>query len=278
VEFPSAGPSFRKKIIMPAPSPVSDLWLTLARAFLPPLTQRARAAFRECLPNDLHELYAEAGIDAGGAVADFATAAAGDDDSLLLHYSLLFLTPPVAAHLNVAACLQGTVNGTAMDAIERLLGKYGMGRSECFHDTPDHLSSLLEFMAVLETEDAAEADLRMLADGFLAPAAQRLRADVARVAAASPYLPLLDLLSRALASRLAGHAAARQPERQTYNRDPDKGVWRQCSDCGQPIAREKELAIIARALRDRGLGCEHLARCPDCRDPLRASATVPGRH
>lgn len=247
-----------------------ELWPTLARAFLPPLTQRTQDAFRDGLADDLRDLGVDGGPDAGRAIDAFKAAAAGfrGPDDLLVHYSSLFLTPPVSARLNVAACLEGSVNGSAMDGIEALMGKYGIGRSEAFHDTPDHLSSLLEFMAVLDTDADTEDDQRKLAGGLLAPAVRRIRADVARVAPGSPYLHLLDILSFALASGPARQDEKPRTQRKVYNHDPSRGVWAACGKCGQPFAREKELAIIARAMREHGLETAHLALCPACRDPV----------
>lgn len=252
-------------------SPLPELWLTLAQAFLPPLAQKDQLAFRNWLADDLSDLCCCAGLEAGCTIDAFKVAAAEYDgaDELLGHYSSLFLAPPVTARLNVATCLQGTANGPAMDAIEALLGKYGMARNESFRDTPDHLASLLEFMAVLEAMAGTEADQRLLASGFLAQAVRHLRRDVAQVDAGSPYLHLLDILSLALAPKLVGQDETVPVERRAYNRDPSKGVWRECSRCGQPIAREKELAIMAQALAEHGLGSEHLNLCPDCRNPIR---------
>lgn len=253
----------------------SELWLTLSRAFLPPLGTEAQAAFREILPWDLHELCREAGVDARAAIDAFDIAAAqlAGRDELLVHYSGLFIGPPAAVRLNVALCLEGTVQGPVMDAIVALMAKHGIGGSDSFRDSPDHLSSLLEFLAVLEEDDDAAQDRDVVCRGFILPAAARMRAELVGTAAGSPYLHLLDVLCLALGSRAPEEAPPRDrlntSGRPVYNRDPERGVWRTCARCSRPFAREKELAIIGRTLREQGLESDHLALCPDCRDPAR---------
>ncbi|MGQ0709698.1 MAG: molecular chaperone TorD family protein [Rhodoferax sp.] len=245
-----------------------ELWLSLAQALLPPLTALDGEAFQDTLPTHLRRLCTTAGINAGSAIDALAGAAARvGSDGLLVHYSQLFLAPPTAARLNAATCLQGTVNGPAMDAIETMLGRYGVMRNERFHDTADHLSSLLELLVVVTGIEGSTSDQCLLTEGFLVPAAQRLRSDIARSGSDSPYLHLVDILSLALAPLRVEPGASAAKERMGYDHDPSKGIWRKCSRCGQPIAREKELEIIARALEKQGLGTEHLDRCPDCRSP-----------
>jgi len=41
--------------------------------------------------------------------------------------------------------------------------------------------------------------------------------------------------------------------------------WRKCAQCGAPIASEKELMVMKKALATAGLPAVHLSLCPDCR-------------
>lgn len=257
-------------------NPAVELWRTLANAFLPPMTREAQTAFRDYLADDLRDLTDCVGFDASKAIDAFEQAMAAHEggEDILVHYTRLFVVPPVKARLNVAACLQGVSNGAAMDGIEALMEKYGLGRSDSFHDLPDHLSSLLEFMALLECEQGAASDLCLLAGGYIAPAVRRVAADVVAVASNSPYLPLLEVLCRFLELKCGDveEPDVLTPKRVVYNRDTSKGIWRECVICGRPFAREKELRIIARALEGQGLDTGHLALCPECRSPVRHPA------
>lgn len=254
------------------PTPAVDLWRTLANAFLAPKTSETQTAFRDYLADDLRDLTDCVGFDSSKAIDAFeqAVSAYASPDDILVHYTALFVVPPIKARLNVAACLQGASNGAAMDGIEALMEKYGIGRSDSFHDLPDHLSSLLEFMALLECEQGAESDLCVLAGGYVAPAVRRIATDVAAAAPNSPYLHLLDVLCRFLELKCADVEKHDVPaaRRVVYNRDTSKGIWRECGICGRPFAREKELLIIGRALEGQGLDTGHLGFCPECRNPV----------
>lgn len=247
------------------------LWLTLARAFLPPKGAALAHAFRHDLAADLDEMATHAELDVARHVGAMRKAlhACGDDAALLIHYSRLFLVPPLRAHLNVGLYLDGAVNGTAVGAIEYLQGAYGIARLATFHSLPDHLSCLLELLAVLGELPEAEADRVQLVRRFLLPGLAWLcQAISSESDIDSPYLHLARLAAAALRQTVPAHEQiedARRNKRRQARHDLDKGIWRNCAGCGKPYAREKELQIMAKALQAHKLAIEHLGVCPDCR-------------
>jgi len=247
-------------------STATELWLTLARAFLPPANRDTANAVLQWLTEDLNDLCGCMDIDAAHTTGrlEAALAAVPDAEALLIHYSGLFLAPPIKARLNLSFYLDGTLNGVSQDAIELLLAKYGVAKNDGFHDLPDHMAVVLELMALLAASPGTEQDQAVLAQGFLLPALPRLRADIATHAPDSPYLHLLDLVLAALApfGQPQEDSAPRKPR---YDKSLERGIWRHCSQCDQPYAREKELLIMTRALQEQGLPTEHLRICPNCR-------------
>lgn len=246
--------------------PVTELWLTLARAALPPIEPETADAFLNWLPDDLDDLFGCTDLDAAGTIdrLEVSLAALPDAPALLLHYSDLFLAPPAKARLNLSFYLDGALNGTSQDAIELLLAKYGVAKSEEFRDLPDHLAMVLEFMALLAGGKDAGPDQAALARGILLPALPHLRADIAGHAPDSPYLHFVDLVLAALAPFGLPQENS-EPGKPRYDKSLERGVWRHCSQCDRPYAREKELLIMTRALEEQGLPTEHLQVCPDCR-------------
>ncbi len=248
-------------------TPAAERWLTLARAFLAPTGPAAAQALLQWLPGDLDDLFRGTHPDAGQAVDRFVASLARlpDAQALQVHYSGLFLAPPVRARLNLGFYLDGTLNGVSQDAIGVLLAKHGIARNEGFRDLPDHLAMLLEVMALLAGDPEAGQDQAALAQGFLLPALPRLRADVAAHAPDSPYLHLIDLVLVALAP-FGVPCPEAEPRQPRYDKSVERGVWRHCARCDQPYAREKELRIMARALEEQGLPSDHLQVCPACRN------------
>lgn len=269
---PLAGGDASSPVIFPPPMDSvdleRDLCLTLARALLPPMDPTMARAFRTELADDLAELAEGLGLQADDHLAALRRCL-GDlptDDALLVHYSELFLPPNIAARLNLCLYLDGSVSGGSRDALDTWYARHGLIPRADFHDLPDHLAMLLEFLAVLE----AEEDRAAFARGFLLPALPRLAADIAAFAAHSPYLPLVRLLAAALGhyAATADAAATARNERRARRQDTELGLWRHCQTCGKPFAREKELAIMAKALAQQGLPIAHLDTCPDCRNPV----------
>ncbi|GAB4443155.1 MAG: hypothetical protein OHK0026_09720 [Rhodocyclaceae bacterium] len=253
------------------PNPAAaELWLTLSQAFLPPREAAVARALRTGLADDLADLAAELGIEAAGPLAAFRESidALGDDAELLVHYSSLFLSPPVAAHINLGFHLDGSLHGPTQDALDAWLAHHGVQRSERFRDLPDHLAALLEFLAMLAAQPGADDEPARFAQCFLIPALPGLCREI-ETAGDSPYLHLARFTLAALRSATpevrAGEPAAKKRNRRSF--DPAKGALRYCKACGRPFAREKEIRLLTAALAERGLPAGHLDTCPDCRDP-----------
>lgn len=249
----------------------AELWLTLAQAFLPPTRTEVSDAFRHHLAGDLESLAGALGLDLGPDLAALraSLAARPDGEALLVEYSGLFLAPPVKARLNLGWYLDGSLYGPSEDAILASFAHYGVERSERFKDLPDHLSSQLEFMALLETAAGEGGELpRDHARRFLLPALPGLCRDIETAGADSPYLHLARIVAAALEPLAApGHDEAAPRRRNRRRFDPDDAAVRRCKVCGKPFARDKEIRIMARALAEHGLPAGHLDTCPDCRAP-----------
>lgn len=249
-----------------ADASLADLWLTLGRAFLPPLQTEQWRALRDDLPVDLADWRSELGLRDGHAgKLGAALAAFPTPESLLVHFSGLFYAPPIRVHLNLGLYLDGTLNGPAMDALARWQDAYGLDRSDAFHDLTDHLSAVLELLSVVTRQPQSQAAAEF-AHAFLLPALPRI---IARMelqdAATSPYFWLLRYTHDALAHCYPSVQVERKPARPHYRVRPVGDGWRKCGRCGAPIAREKEVMVMEKALAAAGLPVNHLQLCPDCR-------------
>lgn len=251
----------------------AELWLTLARAFMPPRDPAMLPALRDDLPESLAALLAGAADAAMADMPDTVAAAFGhfaDAEALLVHYSHCFLAPPIRVPLGLGLHLDGSTGGAASEALDHWLAAYGAVRSAGFPEQADHLSCALELLAIIE--DAGDRERAAdFTHAFLLPALPRLleRFDADdEETARSPYRILVALLQSAL--RAVHPAPATPAERRTmYRRRPINDGWRRCSRCGAPIATKKELAVIEAALRRQDLPVAHLGECPDCRDAAR---------
>ncbi|WP_136416022.1 molecular chaperone TorD family protein [Herbaspirillum sp. ST 5-3] len=243
----------------------------LANAFMPPASPGILHAFRTDLAEDLAALAEEEALDIGNHVAALRAALSvfQDDEALLVHYSRLFLVPPMRARLNLGCYLDGSLNGPAIDAIEYLLGRYGVGKQEDFRDLPDHVSCLLEFLGMLSDMPETDADRVQLAQYFLLPGLTSMTQAIEEDGDVdSPYLHLARIALTLLQQMFPADEATRNDRREKRRKarlDLNKGIWRNCGACGKPYAREKEIQIMAKALQLQGLPAEHLSICPDCR-------------
>jgi TorA maturation chaperone TorD len=250
-------------------TPHTQLWLTLSRAFLPPTDREIATAFLESLAAELEELCEAAGIEALpdiGALAE-SLDLIGSSDALLVHYSSLFLPPSAQASLNLAIHLDGSLNGSAMDALEDAMARLGVGKAEGFRDMPDHLAVLLEVLALISAEKVSPGETAAFARTFLLPVLPKLEAQIAGNEDDSPWLHLARIVRATLAPYVLPKERDRRSERAEKRADTELGVWRACKSCGQPYAREKELRIMAKALEEQGLPSAHLDLCMDCRTP-----------
>lgn len=246
------------------------LWLTLAGAFMPPQRLEIFAAFRNDLVEDLTELCGVLELDVASDLFAFNHAVARfvDQEALLIEYSQLFLQPPIPATLNLARYVDGSLNGPCVDALENAYLRIGIVQRDTLRDTPDHVTMQLETMACLLGEEQPAISPTAFAQICLFGALPRLAVTIANESPESPYL----LLARIAATAIRGHAVEPSPEDQHKFRhaerraDTNLGVWRHCKSCDKPFVREKEIAIMTKALSQAGLPSEHLALCPDCRD------------
>lgn len=253
----------------PAPAEnagLADLWLTLGRAFLPPMQPDQCRALCDDLPPDLADWCRELGFSEPHAENLLAALSAyPTHESLLVHFSGLFYAPPIRVHLNLGLYLDGALNGPAMDALGRWQDAYGLDRSQKFHDLTDHLSAVLELLSVVarqpESPGASE-----FAHAFLLPTLPRIIARMeAQDATASPYLWLLRYTFAALAQCYPSALVENKPTKPRYRVRPISDGWRRCGQCGEPIASEKEVMVMEKALAAAGLPVDHLQLCPDCR-------------
>lgn len=248
------------------------LWLSLANAFLPPTRPEVFAAFNEALGDDLAELCAELQFDTEADLAAFQQAMRGfsDHEALLVDYSSLFLQPPTPATLNLARYVDGSANGPCLDALENAYRLAGIGMRDSLHDLPDHAAMQMEVLAWLLGEEQPAISATDFAQVCLFGALPRFAATIAGTSPASPYAPLARIAVRAITRHGVAPDVAEQ-KRQNHaeqRADTNLGVWRHCGSCGKPFAREKEIAIMTKALAQAGLPAEHLALCPDCRDAV----------
>jgi TorA maturation chaperone TorD len=245
---------------------LADLWLTLGRAFLPPMQPEQGDALRDDLPADLADWSRELGFPETYAnrLLDALTAFS-TNESLLVHYSGLFYAPPIRVHLNLGIHLDGALNGPTMDALGRWQDAYGLDRSTSFHDLTDHLSAVLELLSVIARQPDSPAATEF-AHAFLIPTLPRIIARMEALgAAASPYVWLLRYTLAALEACYPLAPVESKPAKPRYRVRPVGDGWRRCGQCGAPIASEKEVMVMEKALAAAGLPADHLRLCPDCR-------------
>lgn len=267
----------------------AEFYLCLARALLPPMEQRDFHAIREQLAAELEELGAELGYSINRTLAQFRAAIARipDQQELLRLYSRLFLVPPTPAHLNGGFYLDGAFMGQSTLQIEACYRRFGLVRSPDFHDAPDHLSSLLEFLALIHAraEEANAADDKAVveillreAGGFARdyvlpwlPALYRDLDGATVYGSISAYAALVDVLQTAVAHDFARADAAPDPVAPASASSPDDGSARRASDqlrcrnCETAFIATDEMYDILLSLTRSGLGTEHLELCPECR-------------
>lgn len=244
-------------------------WRTLAQAFLPPMDVVVARAFVEALPDDLDEFCAALGMEGPDVERELKAFREGaehlaDPTELLVEYSRLFLPPAGAVTLNLSRLVDSGAGGPCMDALELAYAARGLGHSDRLHDFADHVARQFEFLSLLV--DAEDGDAAAFAELCLVGALPRLAAQLTKLAPDSPYTALARLAAGAIRAYRSQPAAAGGAAKPNRRHDQTLGVWRHCSDCGKPYAREKEISIMSHALEQAGLPSAHLAKCPDCRD------------
>lgn len=262
----------------------AEYYLMLARAFLPPTQADAHKAFTAILPEELGEIARTAGYASGAVLADYERAAQDipDATALLQLYSGLFLTPPREIQLYVSVYLDGTILGRSADALEVFYRKHGLARSEDFRDLPDHLSAVLEFLALLyasaaETAGFARAELlndaRDLNHHFLLSWIPVMRRQTEKTLAAHGqnrlYLELMELLQQALVADAEPLTEGLQKivdgtveARSDHEESKDMAL---CRSCGTEIAPAARIRRVRKVLEREGIDASHLDLCPKCR-------------
>lgn len=245
-------------------TPRAEVALTLARAFLPP-TQHETADSLLLLSDDLEDLGGELMVDLAESLARFRQDCRRfGGNPLLVHYSRLFLSPPVAARLNLGWYLEGSLNGQLQDVLAGWYAAHGVGKSASFHDLGDHLAIILEFVGLLECQGET-ASAREFVRHYLLPALPGLERDVTSADVASPYASLLSWLHAALAALYPQPVTQAHARHKPFANRAQRPGWMHCNQCGAPIATARDLAVMRKALESSGLPAAHLDLCPDCR-------------
>ena len=269
----------------------AEFYLMLSRAFLPPTAPDSHDAFVNILPAELREVSAEAGYDNLQKIGDYAATAARvpDHTTLLQIYSGFFLMPPREVQLHVSVYLDGTILGKSCDALEAFFRKHGLARSDDFRDLPDHISAVLEFLALLyaraaETDGYPRADLENDATEvirhFLLSWVPMMKRQLARQqdeedkhmgAEARPpiYLRLVELLEAALVADVGELSPALKQVLSPLAPDmlpkEDTKEMARCVECGADIAPAARIRRVKKVLEKEGIDASHLDRCPKCR-------------
>ena len=267
----------------------AEFYLCLARAFLPPMEQRDFHALKEQLAPALEELGIGLGYPIDRPLAQFRAAIdrIADKQDLLRLYSHLFLMPPMPAHLNASVYLDGAVMGQSALEIEAHYRRFGLVRSPEFHDAPDHLSSLLEFLAFVcarieekrvAGDEAAVEVLLQEAGGFARDYVARALPVLCRDLDGATgdgttgiYGALAEALRSAVTHDFARADAAANMVATPFATSSSDGPARHASDqlrcrsCGTAFIATEEMHDILLTLTRSGLGTEHLKLCPDCR-------------
>lgn len=183
-------------------SPWQELWLVFARAWLPPLTQQERQAMQECLAEHLAELLEELGVPDTQTDTLHTRLSALTGEELLVHYSRLFLSPPVAASLNLGQHVNAGSGGFALRSLQ-IMGSLGLGQSEHLQDTADNLALQMELLAHLEACKPLNLDLHREQLARLIEGVQALCELLQQRVPDAAYLTLAALLLAALEARVA---------------------------------------------------------------------------
>lgn len=257
-----------------------EFWLCLAHAFLPPLTESARAALRDYLANDLEELARALDYPIAADLDAFrrAIAAVPAGEAPLALYSRLFLVPGVAhPHINAAAYFDGATHGGTLRQLVECYRACGLEKGESLADLPDHVAAQLEFTAWLfaaaAAREAGEAapspplDAAAFIAAFVARWAPPFRRDLELAGerfalATNPWLHLARMLESA--ARREAAAANRVADNLPSPDDDDIARLRRHYAGHTPDAAD--LARIRASLATDGLASDHIGLPPEARD------------
>ncbi|MBZ0096277.1 MAG: molecular chaperone TorD family protein [Sulfuricella sp.] len=280
-------------------SPRAELWQCLAQALLPPRGEFLSRSLRDDLADDLAYLADSLGLDIGDNVEELRTVLAqADVESLLPAYSSLFLVPPIPARLNAGFYLDGTLLGANTKMLAEIFYRHGVEQSPDMHDTPDHLATILEFLALLfhKADVAESATLDILDDmeairGLLWRTLSDLHGRVIETeqerSLPAVYSALIQIVKTALRDEQGIFFCAtgndeKESDRRYFTKRETAPDLVACKACGKSVATARELKVIIDRLRQSGLPTDHLELCPDCRDgtrgwkPGKAEFNLPG--
>jgi putative dimethyl sulfoxide reductase chaperone len=258
----------------------ADFFLTMARAFTPPIGEAMQRAFVEELPDDLGAMSDRLGYPVESAIAALRGSVAdfGEPMRVLQLFSALFLTPPAPVHLNTSVYLDGSVLGGSEYEMRHWFARHGLSGNGGAGALADRVDANLEFVAELfrraSRSIAAGDPMNGLAQAaearrFLAAYPRRwlapMRAacaDACRTAGHPPvYVHLLDILAGAIDAEVVKEAAT-SPDvalSKAYPPGSSRGI-------GAPTA--EDLAEIAFRLKESGLSFDHVRGRSEWRDEI----------
>ena len=249
----------------------ADFYLMLAQAFLAPMEPAHYAAMTGMLADDLADIDAslEYGIGTQIEALRAAMARLSNHEELLVEYSQMFLQPPREAVLNVCFPLDGAMMGGTVTEIEDFYRHYGVERGDHFKDLPDHVSVQLEFISYLygraaegigrgepdtEAEQAACHFLHQFVSRWLPHLELGIeKAGLKLKLKANPYLPLVRILSLAVARDAAANPDWVKPQKRV-----DAALEKARQDYASKGITPEAMAEIERKLREKGLSTDHL--------------------
>lgn len=249
----------------------SDFYLTLAQAFLTPLTRQHYSAMVDLLADDLADLDQSLayGLDAELLALRTALFKLSNQQDLLLEYSSLFLQPPREAALNVCFFLDGAMMGGTVSEIELFYRHYGVERGDHFKDLPDHVSVQLEFVSYLYSRAARgmesgspDPEAEQAANHFLYAFVRRwtphfqsgiVKAGRTLELKANPYLPLARMLAIAVDRDAVANPDWLKPKKQV-----EVAMSKARHVYATRGITPDDLADMERKLREKGLSTDHL--------------------
>lgn len=249
----------------------AEFYQCLSRAFLPPMEEELWVGMRDYLADDLSELGQALGLETGSGLADYTAAMRPVTDrlALLQRYSALFLAPSIRLGINTAAYLDGALGGGSVLAMEKSYRRAGFEADAGFGDLPDHVSIQLEFVARCfrlsqNGNVSAGRQAREFLGSYVARWLPPFISDLEkRDAPSNPWLPLARILKSAV-DRDAFTVEPQPPQQRRL-----VALAKARHKRAQAAISEKELALIARRLRENGLSTDHLAIPPEQRDEAR---------
>lgn len=233
----------------------AELYLCLARSFLPPAGEAAFAALRDALADDLEALCDGLECSAGADEFRRAIAAIPDADALSRLYSKLFLAPPRRVQIHSGVYLDGGLMGRSVQALETCYRRAGLERREDFRSSSDHVSVQLEFAACLYAREERAYPAGHFLASFPAHWLSEFISDLEQATdevGANPYLALARVLAAAVARDAV--PLPQDPRRQRGQRALERARMKRAARGVTPA----DLVEIERRLRERGLSTEHL--------------------